>query len=224
MLFTQFIVEHYEIFKEEIIKSVYPIDFSEMALNRLGLKTAPQEVIENQIIKEQVNYWFYKILKGDLKLVESIIVKKSLGPKMQAKMEELNKAVQGFVLGEVSEAMSFKNNQFDEIKMISGYGIPLFKKEALTREVARILKPGGFMIITGNRAVLKSNGIRIIKTYDGSSCTFPPFVNDLFEVVDWDQEVDAKKLGSEHTLGGEFDPQEEFHTVYFKKIPGAIMS
>lgn len=219
MVDTQFILKNYDKFADEIEQAVHnKVDFQSRASSRLkGVHTAQQ--LAEQVKKEKLNFWFYKTLDGDIDSLERIIKsKEGLKVALAKDKAALLKADKGFMFGSVSPRMRFSDQRFDEIHMVSGYGIELLKSQELTAEMARLLKPGGYLIVTGNVPVLKSIGITITDSYDGGKATLPVHVEQhYFDAADWNWKVDAHTLGSEHTLGGEFAPDEQFHTLYFKK-------
>ncbi len=216
MIDTQFILHHYEKFQTKIDEDVSlpEEEFVKKAKQRLKAEDGDERIPE-QIKKEKVNFWFYEILKGNIDKLEKIINETMGSPSHLAKEKlEVLEAEKGFMFGDISPQMKFINERFDEIRMVSGYGIPILKDEDYTREMARMLKADGVLIITGNRGVLTSNGIKLDKKR--TNLVFPNFLENYFEF----KGVDANKageVGSEHTLGGEFEAEEEFYTFTFQK-------
>jgi len=219
MLAVKLILDHYKLFQNEMNEcSLKDAAADKMAKQRLGLKSGDEideALLFEQIKKEKVNAWFYKDLNGNIDKLESIIKNKSYLKKslfgerkislqtvLASKKSEVLESGKGFMFMEISGNMPFSDERFDEIHMVSGYGIPICKDPILTKELARILKPGGSIVVTGNIPVLKSIGITITNTYDGQIANCPDFFWEYFDAEDWNWELKAEDVRSEHTLGG----------------------
>lgn len=192
MLCCDIILENWERFPE--------INATEINENNRRIIDAQDKAL--QIKREKLNKFARDKSVEDLKI---LIRSRGLTGLLSEREQELLEAGKGFQFGDVN-TVALDDNSFDEIYMISGFGIKI--EGDLLDKIKRLLVSGGTFIVMGNVAVLVSNGLwnrrqSQMIALNGFSGTY--------------LNIDGP-WASRHTAGGEITMEGIKKLVYTKEI------
>jgi hypothetical protein len=201
MLYTQIMLESFE-------KYIYYIsDKINLDNGRIINADDIGEQIRREVIGNYINQYGIENAKHLIKVIDGEDI-------LNEREEQLRS--QGLTICDIFYYSS--DEKFDRIIMVSGHGLKVLERELLTK-IAGLLKTNGLLIISGNEAVLKQNGIRIKRDSESGSATatIPEEAMRYFKLCHWDYDDIKKRKESQHTVGGDFSDKDKFHTFTLVK-------